>query len=103
LLDRGFRAVDGGIATRRAGLDRAAAALPRLVDERLRRERASLDAMASALAVLDPQATLERGYAIVRRGADGAIVRVPAEAPAGSSLRIRVSGGELDATVEPGP
>ena len=103
LLDRGFRAVDGGIATRRAGLDRAATALPRLVNERLRRERASLDAMASALAVLDPQATLERGYAIVRRAADGAIVRVPAEAPAGSSLRIRVSGGELDATVEPGP
>ena len=43
------------------------------------------------------------GYAIVRRSPDGAIVRAPAEAPAGTSLRIRVSGGELDAKVEPGP
>jgi exodeoxyribonuclease VII large subunit len=71
------------------------------VAERLGRARASLDAAASALAVLDPQATLDRGYAIVRRAADGAIVRAPAEAPPGTPLRIRVSGGELEATVEP--
>jgi exodeoxyribonuclease VII large subunit len=102
LLDRGFRAVDVGIAARRAGLDRAATALPRLVNERLRRERAALDAAGAALAVLDPQATLDRGYAIVRRTTDGAIVRVPDEAPAGTPLRVRVSGGELDARVEPG-
>jgi exodeoxyribonuclease VII large subunit len=75
-------------------------ALPRLAIDRLGRERASLDAAGSALAVLDPQATLDRGYAIVRRGGDGAIVRVPAEAPAGTSLRVRVAGGELDATVD---
>jgi exodeoxyribonuclease VII large subunit len=103
LLDRAFRAVDAGIATRRAGLDRAAVVLPRIIMDRLGRARASLDAAASALAVLDPQATLDRGYAIVRRSPDGAIVRIPAEAPAGTSLRIRVSGGELDAKVEPGP
>ena len=103
LLDRAFRAVDAGIATRRAGLDRAAVALPRIIADRLGRARASLDSAASALAVLDPQATLDRGYAIVRRSPDGAIVRVPAEAPVGTSLRIRVSGGELDAKVEPGP
>jgi exodeoxyribonuclease VII large subunit len=102
LLDRAFRAVDAGIATRRVGLDRVAVALPRLVADRLGRARASLDAAASALAVLDPQATLDRGYAIVRRTRDGAIVRVPAEAPTGTPLRIRVSGGELDAKVEPG-
>jgi exodeoxyribonuclease VII large subunit len=100
LLDRAFRAADASIATRRSGLDRAATALPRLAIDRLRRERASLAAAASALAVLDPQATLDRGYAIVRRGGDGAIVRVPAEAPAGTSLRVRVAGGELDATVD---
>jgi exodeoxyribonuclease VII large subunit len=102
LLDRAVRAVDSAVTTRRAGLDRGAAVLPRLVVDRLARERASLAATASALAVLDPQATLDRGYAIVRRGPDGAIVRVPTEAPAGTSLRIRVSGGELDATVDAG-
>jgi exodeoxyribonuclease VII large subunit len=100
LLDRAVRAAGAGIAARRSGLDRAATVLPRLVSERLRRERASLDATGAALAVLDPQATLDRGYAIVRRAVDGAIVRVPAEAPGGTSLRVRVSGGELGATVE---
>jgi exodeoxyribonuclease VII large subunit len=100
LLDRAFRAAGASLATRRSGLDRATMALPRLAIDRLGRERASLDAAGSALAVLDPQATLDRGYAIVRRGGDGAIVRVPAEAPAGTSLRVRVAGGELDATVD---
>jgi exodeoxyribonuclease VII large subunit len=103
LLDRAVRAAETGLATRRNGLDRAATTIPRLVVDRLRRERASLDATAAALAVLDPQATLDRGYAIVRRTPDGAIVRVPAEAPAGTPLLIRVSGGELDATVDPAP
>jgi exodeoxyribonuclease VII large subunit len=43
---------------------------------------------------LSPQATLDRGYAVVRRG-DGAVVRAPAEAV--GLLRIRVAGGEFDA------
>jgi exodeoxyribonuclease VII large subunit len=103
LLDRAFRAAGASIGARRAGLDRATSALPRLAIERLRRDRASLDATGSALAVLDPQATLDRGYAIVRRTGDGAIVRVPAEAPAGTGIRVRVAGGELDATVDRDP
>ena len=47
--------------------------------------------------------TLERGYAIVRRGPDGAIVRDPHDAPAGSPLRIRVARGEIAATVDEEP
>src|SRR5664279_4648267 len=43
---------------------------------------------------LSPQATLERGYAVVRRG-DGAVIRDAAEAF--GSLRIRVARGEFDA------
>ena len=39
--------------------------------------------------VLGPQATLDRGYAIVRRAGDGAIVRDPAEAPAGTRCASR--------------
>jgi exodeoxyribonuclease VII large subunit len=49
------------------------------------------------LAVLGPQATLDRGYAIVRRSDDGAIVREPLEAPAGTSLRLRIARGEIAA------
>ncbi len=48
--------------------------------------RGTVDAAGAALAVLGPEATLERGYAIVRRTRDGRIVREPAEAPAGERL-----------------
>ena len=44
-------------------------------DGRVAFARSSLDTAATALAVLGPSATLERGYAIVRREPDGLIVR----------------------------
>ena len=50
--------------------------------------------------VLSPQATLDRGYAVVQRRSDGAVVRDPAEAPAGVPLRVRLAGGELAAISE---
>ena len=65
-----------------------------------RQPASSLDTSAAALAVLGPSATLERGYAIVRREPDGSIVRDPAEAPAGAALRIRVAHGDIAATVD---
>jgi exodeoxyribonuclease VII large subunit len=43
---------------------------------------------------LSPQATLERGYAVVRR-TDGGVVRAPADAT--GPLRVRVAGGEFGA------
>jgi len=72
-----------------------------LVVRRLTRARSSLGSATAALGVLGPQATLERGYAIVRRGADGSIVRDPADAPPGSKLALRVAHGELPATADP--
>ncbi|MDQ6794995.1 MAG: exodeoxyribonuclease VII large subunit, partial [Chloroflexota bacterium] len=57
-----------------------------------------VEAASAALAVLGPQATLDRGYAIVRRSRDDGIVRDPADAPAGTPLRLRVARGELPAT-----
>jgi hypothetical protein len=36
----------------------------------------------------------------VRRAADGAIVRDPAEAPGGTPLALRVAAGELPATAD---
>jgi exodeoxyribonuclease VII large subunit len=100
LFDRATRAVEARLARERLRLTAAGADLPRLTTARLSRARATLDASSAALAVLGPNATLERGYAIVRRGLDGPIVRDPADAPAGSPLRIRVARGELDATVD---
>jgi exodeoxyribonuclease VII large subunit len=101
LLDRAVRAVDIAVSRRRAALDSAATIVPRLAVGRLAIARTGLETAAAALAVLDPQATLDRGYAIVRRSADGAIVRAPAESPPSTRLAIRVAHGELRATVEP--
>jgi exodeoxyribonuclease VII large subunit len=86
------------LARDRARLARVPA-LPGLAARRVDRGRAAVEAAASALAVLGPQATLDRGYAIVRRAADGRIVRDPSLAPAGTRLAIRVSVGDLDAVV----
>jgi exodeoxyribonuclease VII large subunit len=125
LLDRATRVVEGrlGAARRwadRAGerllpilparvardgqrLDRAVRLLPLIADGRLRSARAGLDSAAAALGVLGPQATLDRGYAIVRRRPDERILRDPAEAPAGTALAVRLARGELDATVNRAP
>jgi exodeoxyribonuclease VII large subunit len=59
-----------------------------------------MGAASAALAVLGPQATLDRGYAIVRRGDDGLIVRDPLDAPPGTRLDLRVARGELPATAD---
>jgi exodeoxyribonuclease VII large subunit len=100
LFDRSSRAVAARLASERLRLTAAASALPRHTSARLAAARSAVDAAGAALAVLGPNATLERGYAIVRRTADGSIVRDPAEAPAGSPLRIRVARGEIGATVD---
>src|SRR5215475_4164271 len=58
---------------------------------------------AARLRGLSPQATLDRGYAIVHRAADDNIVRSPAATAPGDALRIRVAEGSLGATVTESP
>jgi exodeoxyribonuclease VII large subunit len=103
LFDRATRAIESRVVGDRLRLDRAADALPRLVLARVAAARAGVTGAAAALAVLGPQATLDRGYAIVRRTADEAVVRDPAEAPAGTRLRLRVARGEIPATADAAP
>ena len=121
LLDRATRAVTDRLTRERRGVERLAARARSVLPVRLARERASLRAVpplavlagrraarsrselaaaTAALGVLGPQATLDRGYAIVRRSVDGAIVRAPVEAPGGTALTLRVAGGELPATAD---
>jgi exodeoxyribonuclease VII large subunit len=97
LLDRAVRMADGALERRRTALRSAAADVPRPLLQRLAAVRSTLDAAVAALAVLGPQATLDRGYAIVRRATDGTIVRAPADAPPGTALAVRVAEGELTA------
>jgi exodeoxyribonuclease VII large subunit len=121
LIDRATRATQDGLAERRRTTDQVGARLgptlsSRLADDRRRvvrsdilpglavrrvaRARASLGSAMAALAVLGPQATLDRGYAIVRRADDATIVRSPADAAPGTRLALRVAKGELPATAD---
>jgi exodeoxyribonuclease VII large subunit len=121
LLDRATRAVSGRLTADGRTVERLADRLAPVVPSRLARDRRRLDglpdlsglaarrvareraavaASAAALGVLGPGATLDRGYAIVRRAADAAIVRDPATAPPGTRLSVRVAGGELPATAD---
>lgn len=120
LLDRATRAVSGRLASDRAAeaaawsslaprgptclareserVARLAGRLPQLVEEQLAGSRGALATVAAALTALGPQATLERGYAIVRRSRDGLIVRNPDEAVDGERLAVRLAHGEIGAT-----
>ncbi len=103
LFDRATRVVEARLARERMRLRAAGEALPRLAEGRMRSARSAVDGAGSALAVLGPSATLERGYAIVRRTSDGSIIRDPSAAPGGTRLAVRVAHGEFEAdAVEPG-
>ncbi|MGI8759978.1 MAG: exodeoxyribonuclease VII large subunit [Jatrophihabitantaceae bacterium] len=59
--------------------------------------RADLEHVRARVRTLSPQATLDRGYAVVRT-AGGVVVREPADAR--GRLRIRVARGEFDALAQ---
>jgi len=86
LLDRHGERLD----SQRARLGRASALL-------VERRRAALERSAGKLRALSPPATLERGYAIVRR--EGAVVRAAAEVAPGDEIDVRVAEGSFTATV----
>jgi exodeoxyribonuclease VII large subunit len=57
--------------------------------------RARLNGAIAQLAALNPLATLGRGYAVVRRTADGQIVTDPNQVAAGEELIVTVKGGDI--------
>ena len=84
------------------GRERLAAAqrgLSRAVSSVLERRRARLARGAVALDSLSPLAVLGRGYALVRRTRDGAIVRDAGDAPPGEALGVRVARADLEVQV----
>lgn len=94
-LERGTRrSLDRSRERLDAGRDRLRRAPLLLVE----RKRARLDAAAGRLRALSPQATLERGYAIVRSGAG--VVRDSAAVTAGELVAVQVAHGAFAARVE---
>ncbi len=60
---------------------------------RLRLWRAQLDGLYGRLRAVGPAATLARGYAIVRRDRDGALVHSVGDVAAGEALTVQVADG----------
>ncbi|WP_159794030.1 exodeoxyribonuclease VII large subunit [Puerhibacterium puerhi] len=73
-----------------------------LLDALLLRASGEVGRLEAQVRALSPASTLERGYAVVQRP-DGHVVREPADAPAGSDVRLRLARGEVGATITPEP
>jgi exodeoxyribonuclease VII large subunit len=98
LLDRATRALARRLDADRAVLERSADRLPSLLRARTAAARTELTRSGAGLSALDPFATLDRGYAIVR-DADGRVVTDAASEPVGSELEVRLARGALDVSV----
>ncbi len=71
----------------------------RCLTGRLDRADDDLTHARARVAALSPAATLARGYAVVQRSSDDAVVRGPGEISPGDAVRLRLAGGEVTATV----
>ena len=88
------------LAARRGQLVAAGRALRREIQALLAARAAGMAASAGRLETLSPLGVVARGYAIVERAVDGAIVRRAGDVAVGDGLRVRLAEGELDARVE---
>jgi exodeoxyribonuclease VII large subunit len=84
-------------ATRRR-LERAGKSLEDCMRSRLATAHRRFEPLIAHLTQLSPLRILDRGYAIVQNES-GAVVKDPAEAPAGSEIKIRIAKGQLRAQV----
>jgi len=67
---------------------------------KLAERRASLASVVRALETVNPERTLDRGYAIVTRATDGALVRASNQVMDGEDIDARLADGRLRATVK---
>jgi len=72
--------------------------LRHLVQAKMSNAAGQINALAAQVRALSPLATMQRGFAIVQR-ADGVIVNSYAEAPAGTTILVRLADGSLVAKV----
>jgi len=87
----------GWIVDRRAeDLTRWVARGTELIERCIEKQSARVGELRGHLRALSPQATLDRGYAIVQ-GPDGHVLRGPAGAPEGAALTLTLAEGVLGA------
>ncbi|HUH00032.1 MAG TPA: exodeoxyribonuclease VII large subunit [Gammaproteobacteria bacterium] len=80
-------------------LDEFELRLRRAVTAGLERLRARAEAVAGTLHTVSPLATLERGYAIATRAADGAVLRSADQVSPGDGIEVTLAQGGLQARV----
>ncbi|MBX3048749.1 MAG: exodeoxyribonuclease VII large subunit [Anaerolineales bacterium] len=90
------------IARQQQRLDELALRASRALGGRLQQVRASLNTAETHLTALNPEAVLQRGYAILARP-DGAVLSSASQAQPGEALEARLRDGRLGLTVNPKP
>ena len=97
-LETRLRAQLPDIAAGRRHLAELDRRLQALAVAQQRQRRQALAALASQLELLNPQRTLERGYAIITDGG-GAVVRSPSQLRPNQALALRLADGGADVTL----
>jgi exodeoxyribonuclease VII large subunit len=87
------------VALARDRAERAVTAADQAMTRHLDRRRRRLGEAASRLQALSPLGVLGRGYALVRRERDGAILRAATEVDIGERLDVRLASGRIAAEV----
>lgn len=87
-------------ASSREHLIRCVARMETAVKSSLRFKRATVEALESRISGLNPKAVLDRGYSIVRRVSDKAVVTSTNQVETGSNVDILVSRGTMTCRVE---
>jgi len=87
------------INTYRQRLDEFIIRLERAIQNKLERKNLQLQTFQQSLRSLNPQAVLQRGYAIVTRLDDGALIKNAAQVRKDDPVHIQVSQGEMDASI----
>ncbi len=88
------------IANQRQRVDEVARRLDAQMGQLVALKREVVNGAARHLAALNPQATLARGYAIVREKETGKVVKSKAQAVGRKPIQVRVSDGEFEATTK---
>jgi exodeoxyribonuclease VII large subunit len=70
------------------------------IAQRIALQKSHVQGLSARLEALNPQATLERGYAIVLDRESGQVIHQVGQASAAQALTVRVSDGDFGATVE---
>ena len=87
----------------RQQLEHAPKALLGGIEAKWKHHQSSVEQLGQALHALSPLNTLSRGYAVITRRSDGALLTSAKLISSRTAVKIRLHEGQLDGHVEPSP